>query len=98
MTRQLEQEWEDRKRREVNELAMLVDGGLEAAVAHAGGVLTGFSIRLNSGDCLMTMRVVLAGRRQIAFVGSDTLGNVLRKATREARKDGLTFRDDKYGT
>lgn len=73
-----------------------VDGGLEEAVGWAGGVLTGFSIRMGEEETLMTLRVVLAGRKQIAFVASGTLAQCLAKAVREAKSDKLRFKPDRY--
>lgn len=97
MTRQLEQEREDRQKKRDNAVLLALEGGLAADVGHAGGELEGFSVRLNGGDCLITIRANVAGRRQICFVGAETLVDALLKSCREARQDKLKWRPDKYG-
>jgi len=69
---------------------------LEGSVAHAGAMLTGFSVKLGEGETLITLRAVLAGRNQIAFVGSGDLPSCLLKVIREAMGDKLRWKDDKY--
>ena len=69
---------------------------LEGSVAHAGALLTGFSVKLGEGETLITLRAVLAGRNQIAFVGSGDLPSCLLKVIREAMGDKLRWKDDKY--
>jgi len=96
MSRQLEQAQEVRSRKLADELAAACDYGLEGAVAHAGGVLEGFSVRYGGADVLVTLRVVLAGRRQIAFVGAESLGAALRKVVWLARSDSLKFKPDRF--
>lgn len=73
-----------------------VDFELEGAVAHAGAVLTGFSVKLGDGEVLITLRASLAGRPQIAFVGSGDLPGCLLKVVREAMSDRLRWKDDQY--
>lgn len=97
MSRQLEQAGEDKARRRAMKLARILDGELDSAIRRAGGELLGFSVRLEGWDCLLTLRVRLAGRRQIAFVGSETLGGALLKAVDLAKRDKLAFKADKYG-
>lgn len=74
-----------------------VEFELEGSVAHAGMMMTGFSVKFGDGECLLTVRGVLAGRPQIAFVGSSDLGNCILKVVRDALSDKLKFRDDKFG-
>jgi hypothetical protein len=96
MTRQLEQAREDKQKKRDQAVLLLLEGGLEKAVEHAGGELTGFAVRLNGYDCLMTVKVVLAGKAQIAFVGAEDLTACLLKCEREAKADKLQWRADKY--
>lgn len=96
MTRQLEARREQKQERHDKAIIVAVEYGLFEAVGHAGGVLTGFAVRLGDEDCLMTLRAVVAGSAQIAFIGSDSLGNCLVKAVREAEADRLSWRADKY--
>ena len=97
MTRQLEQVREDRQKKNDAALLLALDGGLVDDVGRAGAVLLGFSVAINPAECLITLRVELAGRRQIAFVGAATIQDAILKACREARHDRLRFRDDKFG-
>jgi hypothetical protein len=71
-------------------------GGLDDAVSHAGGDLTGFSVRISDLDCLMTVRAQFPGGHMIAFVGAEDLAAVLVKAAREARSDALRWRVDNF--
>lgn len=96
MSRQLEAVREDRRIAWDKETVAACNGGLEDSIGRAGGVLSGFSFKASEVDCLITLRVDLAGRRQISFVGGPDLGSCLRKAMRLASRDGLVFRDDKW--
>ena len=96
MSRQIDEQSESRVRREAMELDRCCTGGLEANVGRSGAELIGFSAKVSEYECLLTVRVILAGRRQISFVGSETLAGALRKLARSASKDELRFRQDKY--
>lgn len=96
MSRQLEQYQEQREAKRRKAILIAVEGGLGDALSHAGCVLLGFSVKLSGEDCLMTLRVLLAGREQISFVGGTDLGSCLIKCSRLARTDKLTFRDSKF--
>ena len=96
MSRQLEQAREVRQSKRVKKLGRIIDYELEGAVAHAGGDLIGLSVKISPGDVLVTLRIILAGRRQVAFVGSETLGGALIKAVDLAKQDKLPLRADKY--
>lgn len=85
--------WEERTN---NAAALAIAGELEAAVSYAGAELTGFSMRLSEEETLMTLRVVLAGRRQVAFVASGTMAQCLAKAVRDAKSDKLRWKADKF--
>lgn len=96
MSRQLEQHWEEaRKKRDLGIVAA-VEFGLVAAVERSGAEFYGFAARVNPSECLLTIKVSLAGRRQVAFVGSDTLGSALLKAVRLGNTDKLIYKDDMY--
>lgn len=96
MTRSLDEARESRQQKLDNALLLACEGGIEDALGHAGAELQGFSVKFRGHDVLLTARVVLAGRRQIAFVGSESLGGVLRKLCREARKDALNWKEDTW--
>jgi len=71
-------------------------GELEDSVSWAGAELTGFSMRLSEEEVLMTLRGIMAGRKQIAFVASGTMAQCFAKACREARADKLRWKPDKF--
>lgn len=96
MTRSLEAARESRQAKLDKALLLVCEGGLEDSLSHAGAELQGFSVKFRGADVLLTARVVLAGRRQIAFVGSESLGGVLRKLAREARADALNWKEDTW--
>lgn len=74
-----------------------VEFGLVDAVERAGGDLQGFAVKYNGGDCLVVLKVILAGKKQVAFVGAEDLGSALLKAVREGKADRLRWRVDRYG-
>lgn len=96
MTRQLEQIQEQRQAKSDRQLVAAVEFDLVGSVAHTGGVLQGFSVKLEDEDCLLILRATVAGRSQVSFVGSDSLANAFRKAVREAKRDRLKWKEDKY--
>lgn len=97
MSRQLEQASEERNRRRRKKIVEAVEYGLDSAIEHAGGELTGIAIKYNGGDVLLVVKVVLAGKQQVAFVGADDLGSGLVKVVREGFADRLRWREDRYG-
>lgn len=96
MTSRVEQDAEVRRTRRALTLWGVSSGGLEAAVARAGGELTGFSAKMSGADVLITLRAVFPGGKQIAFAGGETLASALTKAAREASSDDLRWREDKW--
>lgn len=97
MTRQLEAAREVKQAKLDKQVLFAIEGGLSEAVSRAGGELTGLGVNLRGGDCLLVIKAVLAGKRQIAFVGAADLPNALVKAMREGNADKLAWRADKYG-
>lgn len=96
MSRQLEQQWEERTEREHQAVLQAVYGGMAGAVQSSGGELVGFSVKLNQGDCLITLRAVFDSGPCIAFVGSEDLPAAMRKVVRELYRDRLGWREDRY--
>lgn len=96
MSRQLEKVREERSGRRDAAIVKAVEYALVGAVAHSGGVLEGFSAKLSGGDCLLVLRVVLAGKKQITFVGAETLGDALLKAVRLGERDKLKYKPDRF--
>lgn len=96
MTRQLEQQREITQRKNDVEVLRLLEYGLVEDVALSGTVLTGFSVRLNGIEALVTLRGTLAGRSQVCFVGAGDIPQAFRKAGKLARTDRLKWRADKF--
>ncbi len=96
MSRQLEAEWERRQARRGKKIVAAVEYELLSAVEHAGGELVGLAVKYRPGEVLLVIKVILAGRAQVCFVGGEDLGSCLLKAVREGKRDGLRWRDDKY--
>jgi hypothetical protein len=96
MTRQLEQELEDRGKRERDAVVQAVYGGLVDAISSTGRELQGFSAKLSGGDCLITLRAIGDEGAVVGFVGSEDLAACLRKVVREAHRGELRWRDDAY--
>lgn len=96
MPHTLEQERQKLQEKRDNEILAAVDFELIGAIAHAGGVLTGFSVKFGASDVLVTLRVILAGRQQVSFVGAPTLGDSLRKCVVDAYHDELRWKADAF--
>ncbi|MCK5292970.1 MAG: hypothetical protein KAR39_13250, partial [Thermoplasmata archaeon] len=84
MTRQLEMEHEQKLARRLKKVGQTMEFGLAGSLAHAGAELVGFSVKYSEADCLLTLRVVLAGRPQVAFVGAGDLSTCFLKAAEMA--------------
>lgn len=97
MTRQADVVSEERTKREHLALIKAMEYDLVGSVAHSGGVLTGFSVKIGEWETLVTLRAVVAGRPQIAFVGGDSLTSTILKCVRQAKQDKLRWRADRYG-
>lgn len=78
------------------EILAAVEFELVGSIAHAGGVLTGFSVKFSDSDCLMTLRAVIGSRPMVSFVGCPDLSSCFRKAVVEAYHDGLKWRKDEF--
>ncbi len=78
------------------EILAAVEFELEGAVGHAGGVLTGLSVKFGASDCLLTLRADFGAKKMVSFVGCPDLGSCLRKGVTEAYHDGLRWREDEF--
>lgn len=97
MTRQLEQDWEDARKREMDATLQAVYGGLAKAVSRAGGDLHGLTFKISGGDCLLVIKALMPAGKMVAFVGGEDLAACFRKGQREAARDGLKWREDRWG-
>lgn len=82
--------------RQSEALLLAVYGGLQDAVNRNGGELVGVGIKFGDEELLMTLRAVFPGGRMVAFVGAEGLPAGFVKATREAGRDQLRWREDKF--
>lgn len=96
MSRQLEQLLEKRRVNRNKRIVEAVEYGLSDAIERAGGELVGLAVKLHRGDCMLVIKVVLAGKNQVAFVGAEDFGSALIKAVREGGADRLRWRADRY--
>ena len=96
MSRQLEQAQEDRRDKRNKLILAAVEFALVDAIQRSGGELQGFSVKHSPSETLLTLRVNLAGRSQIAFVGGEDLGSCLIKAVRLGNSDKLNYRASKF--
>jgi hypothetical protein len=96
MSRQLEQQQEERTQVRHSALIRAMEFELQGVVAAAGGHLTGFSIKIEEYSVLMTLRGVFSDTPMIAFVGADTMPTAICKSVSEVRNNQLSWRKDKY--
>jgi hypothetical protein len=98
MTRQLDQQNEQKVRSQNDRLAMVLDYGLTGALEGQGVEFCGLSLKGDSYSVLMTLRVVISGAAKVTHVGAPTIGACFLRAYDEARSDGLQWHADKYRT
>ncbi len=79
------------------EVLTSLEFGMEGSIGHAGGKLTGFSIKIGESDYLMTVRADFDAGRQVCFVGGPSLGDLFRKVVTDAYSNKLSWREDVYG-
>ena len=96
MSRQLEMYDEMRHEKRQKKVLEAVMGGLEAALQHAGGALTGLNIKMEEGDVLIVVKAVFPAGPMVGFVGAEDLPGALIKVTREARRDEIKWRADQW--
>ena len=96
MTRQVDLIREERQEKKDRAVVRAIEYELEGSIGHAGGTLHGFSVSYRGTDTLLVLRATVAGRRQVAFVGSEDLSACLGKAVREAMADRLNWRVDRF--
>jgi len=71
-----------------------LDYALAGAVAYAGGVLTGFSLRVDNVGFLLTLRALFPAGHRVAHIGGMTITEAFLKAVREANADNLHWKVD----
>lgn len=96
MTRQLDVQREARQEKQDKQVIVALEYGLAGAIGHAGGTLQGLAFKFGPDDCLLVVKAVVAGKRQVAFVGSGTMIGAILKCVREAKTDNLRWREDRW--
>lgn len=96
MSRQLDIKKEERAVAKRDALVRALEYSFQGALESQGIELVGWAMKYDAFNCLMTIKADIAGSRQVAFVGSDSVINCILKADSEARRNGLSWRADKY--
>lgn len=96
MTRQLDVKAEERETARRLELVRALEYKLVGALQNQGIELLGLAIRYEEFNSLLTLKAIVDEVRSVAFVGSDTMMNVILKATSQASRGTLKWRADKY--
>lgn len=96
MSRQLDIEVEARETARRDALVKALEFGIVGSLESQGIELLGIAIKYDAFNCLMTVKAFLGGKKQVAFVGSDSIMNCFLKLYSAARNDALKWRVDKY--
>lgn len=96
MSRQLDLKKEERERGKRDALVAALEYGLVGALQNQGIEMLGWAVKYDAFNCLMTIKSDIAGKRQVCFVGSDSVINCILKAYSEASRASLVWRPDKY--
>jgi len=96
MTRQLEKVKEDRETKRRDALIKCLEYELPGALEMQGTTLIGFAVKYDAYECLMTIKAVAGGERQVAFVGGSSVVDCVLKAVQAAKADRLRWREDRY--
>lgn len=96
MSRQLEQDGEDRTRRRHDAVIRALEFGIINGLKKQGAELRGFSLRYAEWECLVTVRAKVDGRHSVTFVGSEDMIGCFVKLAREASNGGLRWKEDTF--
>lgn len=96
MSRQLDQKQELYETARRDALVKALEFGLVGSLEMQGIELMGIAIKYDAFNCLMTIKADVDGVRSVAFVGSDTLMNVILKADSMSRNCVLKWKVDQY--
>lgn len=96
MTRTLEAALEARLAREKQALLASVYGGLSSSIERSGGFLGRISVRMTADDTLMTLVATFPAGSMVCHVGSSDLASCFVRAAREASRESLSWKRDKY--
>lgn len=96
MSRQLELVAEQRTATKHKALIKALEYELVGVLGNAGATLTGFSVKIDEWQCLLTLRAILNDQNVYAHVGGDTVISCILKAVRAAQYDKLRWKEDKF--
>lgn len=97
MTRQLEQQMEERTKKRHAQVVKAVEYALEGAITRSGGEYLGFAYKHRQNDALLVIKAIFPAGPMVAFCGSEDLVGCLIKAVIQGNQDKLVWRQDKYG-
>lgn len=96
MSRQLEIIQEERATKRCAALTRALEYELPGILEMQGIVLSGFSMKYDAYESLMTIRAVIGGDSQKAFVGAGSPVDCILKAVQAAKAERLRWSKDKY--
>lgn len=96
MSRQLEAAREGRAERGRKALVRAIEYELDDSLRASGALMTGFSVRYEEYETLITLRAILDGTPSICFIGAETIKGAILKCVREAKQGKLKWRPDKF--
>jgi len=96
MSRQLEQQAEERSARRHQAILRAVEYEIERALHKDGYELTGLSFKIGPADCLAVVKATNGKGPQVCFVGSEDLGSALAKVVSESYRGRLRWKPDEF--
>lgn len=96
MSRQLELIKEERETKRRDALVRALEYALPGSLEVRGVMLTGFSMKYDAFECIMTIRADIGGVAEKAFVGAGSPIDCILKAVQAAKNDRLRWSKDKY--
>lgn len=96
MTRQADQEHEDRQVKRDNELVQALEFELVRSLSRSDITLLGFSAKFDQYQCLITLRALVDDILQVSFVSSETIPQAIRKCVVQAKYDTLKWKLDEW--
>ena len=96
MSRVLEQVKEERETARRNALVAALEYKLPGTLETQGITLTGFAVKYDAYECLMTIKADIGGARHVSFVGGGSVMDCIIKSVRAAEADRLRWKEDIY--
>lgn len=90
----LKHELKATKRRDA--LVRALEFGIIGALEFNGIELQSMSIKPGDFDCLIVVKAIVAGKRVVAFISSDSMVNALLKLAHTAQQGTLRWKPDRY--